>query len=84
MSTANPNRTQLNEGMELMSGSESDERTPEVGEPLYTLTGLSERDLETISCALGAYRDSKYPSDMDYQHVDTLRANIVDLWIMGT
>lgn len=53
-----------------------------VAESIYTLTGLSERDLQTLAQALTALRKAS-PVGMDYKHVDTLRAHVVDLWIMG-
>jgi len=61
MNTANPNRTQLNEGdvicvnyMEFMSGSVIDERTTEGGEPLYALTGLTRSRMRALEAILEA------------------------------
>lgn len=63
--------------MEPVSVSE----TANAPQPLKTLPGLSERDLETLARALSAYRLAA-PVGMDYRHVDTLRGSIVDLWLM--
>lgn len=52
------------------------------GEPLRTLTGLSDEDLRTLAQALTALRKAA-PVGMDYRHVDTLRAHVIDLWLMG-
>lgn len=49
-------------------------------EPSHTLTGLSEADLGLLAEALATHRDAA-PIGMDYRHVDTLRAKIVDAWI---
>lgn len=43
-----------------------------------TLTELSERDLQTLAQALTCLRKAA-PVGMDYKHVDTLRAQIVEL-----
>ena len=65
-----------------LSVPESDERTTEVPETRKTLTGLTDEDLRLLGQALTTLRKVS-PVGMDYRHVDTLRAHIVDLWIMG-
>lgn len=53
----------------------------EVPDVIKTLTGLSDRDLETLAQALTVLRKAS-PVGMDYRHVDTLRGHVVDLWLM--
>lgn len=65
-----------------LSSSESVSEGVDVPQSLYTLTGLSERDVRTLAQALTALRKAS-PVGMDYRHVDTLRARVVDLWLMG-
>lgn len=71
MSTANPNRVRASVSAQEPSG---------VRESTHTLTGLSEADLGLLVEALATHREAA-PVGMDYRHVDTLRAKIVDAWI---
>ena len=92
MSLANPDRVRFyndnpwpatKDGTEMASeGSESAQSGSQVDAPLFTLSGLSERDLWVLNEALISHRKLA-PVGMDYRHVDTLKAKIVDQALLG-
>lgn len=56
--------------------------TAGVQEPSRVPVSLSERELRLLADALASHR-LRAPVGMDYREVDTLRAKIVDAWIMS-
>lgn len=63
-----------------VTGSESTSQATTKDEPLKSLHGLADADLQLLARALTVLRKTS-PAGMDYRHVDTLRAKVLDVWM---